>query len=101
MSLDQDAVIEEFQLMYDVLMQVAEDHDVDPDIADIASAAANELEVQFIDSEAEDEDELEDQYDDFIDLIESVLDDLDENEADNTVMGPIRKRLTKAKKLLL
>jgi hypothetical protein len=99
MSLDQDSAIEEYQLMYDVLMEIAQDHNIDPDIADIASAAANELEVQFIDSEAEDEDELEDQYDDFIELIESVIDDFDENDVESSVMSPLKKRLTKAKKL--
>jgi hypothetical protein len=100
MSINQNLAIEEYQLTCDVLMEIAQDHDVPPDVADIALAAANELELQFIDNEQGDTDELEEQYADFIDYLESVIDDLEENELDIVLMSPLKKRLTKARKRL-
>lgn len=100
MSINQNLAIEEYQLTYDVLMEIAQDYDVPPDVADIASAAANELELQFIDNEPDDEDELEDQFADFIDYLESVIDDLEENELDDSQLNPLKKRLSKARKYL-
>lgn len=100
MAINQDLAIEEYQLTCDVLMEIAQDYDVPPDVADIASAAANELELQFIDNEPEDEDELEDQYADFIDYLESVIEDLEENELDDIQLNPLKKRLAKARKRL-
>lgn len=100
MTLNQDLAIEEYQLTCDVLMEIAQDHDVPPDVADIALAAANELELQFIDSESDDDDELEEQYADFIDYLESVIDDLEENDLDNVIINPLKKRLVKARKRL-
>lgn len=100
MSINQNLAIEEYQLTCDVLMEIAQDHDVPPDVADIALAAANELELQFIDNEVSDTDELEEQYADFIDYVESVIDDLEENELDLVLIGPLKKRLSKARKRL-
>lgn len=100
MSINQNLAIEEYQLTCDVLMEIAQDHDVPPDVADIALAAANELELQFIDNEPEDADELEEQYADFVDYLESVIDDLEENELDIILISPLKKRLTKARKRL-
>jgi hypothetical protein len=99
MTINQDLAIEEYQLTCDVLMEIAQDYDVPPDVADIASAAANEVELQFIDNESDDDD-LEEQYADFIDYLESVIDDLEENELDDTQLNLLRKRLTKARKRL-
>ena len=100
MSINQNLAIEEYQLTCDVLMEIAQDYDVPPDVADIALAAANELELQFIDNEVSDTDELEEQYADFIDYLESVIDDLEENELDLVLIGPLKKRLAKASKRL-
>jgi hypothetical protein len=98
MSINQDTAIEEYQLTCDVLMEIAQNYDVPPEVADIALAAANELEMQFIDNAADDEDELEEQYADFIDYIESVLEDLEENELEGKLLNSLQKRLTKARK---
>jgi hypothetical protein len=100
MSITQDLAIEEYQLTCDVLMEIAQDYDVPSDVADIALAAANELELQFIDNELDDADEIEMQYEDFIDYLESVIDDLEENELETSLINPLKKRLTKAKKRL-
>ena len=100
MSINQNLAIEEYQLTYDVLMEIAQDYDVPPDVADIASAAANELELQFIDNEPDDADELEDQFADFIDYLESVIDDLEENELDGSQLNSLKKRLSKTRKYL-
>lgn len=100
MTINQDLAIEEYQLTCDVLMEIAQDYDVPPDVADIALAAANEVEMQFIDNDPDDKDELEEQYADFIDYLESVIDDLEENELDSSSLNPLRKRLTKARKHL-
>ncbi len=100
MTINQNLAIEEYQLTCDVLMEIAQDYDVPPDVADIASAAANELELQFIDNEQDDDDELEEQYADFIDYLESVIEDLEENELDDSQLNPLKKRLAKARKRL-
>ena len=99
MTINQNLAIEEYQLTCDVLMDIAQDYDVPPDVADIALAAANEVEMQFIDNESDDDD-LEEQYADFIDYLESVIDDLEENELDTILLSPLKKRLTKARKRL-
>ena len=100
MTINQNLATEEYQLTCDVLMEIAQDHDVPPDVADIASAAANELELQFIDNEQDDDDELEEQYADFIDYMESVIEDLEDNELDSAALNKLKKRLSKAKKRL-
>jgi hypothetical protein len=81
-------------------MEIAQDHDVPPDVADIALAAANELEMQFIDNDLDDPDEVEEVYADFVDYLESVIDDLEENELEPVLLNPLKKRLTKARKRL-
>jgi hypothetical protein len=100
MSITQDLAAEEYQLMNDVLMEIAQDYSVPPEAADIVLAAANEVELQFLDNEIEDDDELEEQYADFIDYIESVIEDLEDNEVESHLISPLKKRLTKAKKRL-
>jgi hypothetical protein len=100
MTISQNLAIEEYQLTCDVLMEIAQDHDVPPDVADIALAAANELEMQFIDNDLDDPDEVEEVYADFVDYLESVIDDLEENELEPVLLNPLKKRLTKARKRL-
>lgn len=100
MAINQNLAIEEYQLTCDVLMEIAQDYDVPPDVADIASAAANEMELQFIDNEPEDDDEMEDQFADYIDFLESVIEDLEENELDDSQLNALKKRLSKARKQL-
>jgi hypothetical protein len=98
MAINQDSAIEEYQLTCDLLMEIAQDYNVPGDAADIALAAANELELQYIDNELDDDDEINEQYADFIDYLESVIDDLEENELDEDMLRPLQKRLAKAKK---
>jgi hypothetical protein len=100
MTISQNLAIEEYQLTCDVLMEIAQDHDVPPDVADIALAAANELEMQFIDNDLDDPDEVEEVYADFVDYLESVIDDLEENELEPVLLSSLKKRLTKARKRL-
>ena len=98
MALTLKAAMEDYQAAYDILTELAEDYEAAPDVTDIASAAANEIEVQYIEEEAEDEDELEDQYADFIDYLESVIEDLEDNELEGRPLNQLKKCLTKARK---
>jgi hypothetical protein len=100
MTINHDLAIEEYQLMNDVLMEIAQDYDTPPEIGDIALAAANEVEMQFMEVELDDADELKEQYEDFIDYMESVIDDLEDNEIKNSLLSPLKRRLAKAKKRL-
>ncbi len=100
MTINPNSVIEEYQLTCDVLMEIAQDYDVSPDVADIALAAANELELQFIDNPLDDPDEIVEQYADFVDYLESVIEDLEDNELDTASINPLKKRLAQAKKRL-
>lgn len=98
MAINQDSAIEEYQLTCDVLMEIAQDYNIPTDVTDIALAAANELELQYIDNDLDDEDEINEQYADFIEYMESVIEDLEENDLDEETLRPLKKRLAKAKK---
>lgn len=100
MTINQNSAIEEYQLTCDLLMEIAQDYDMPPDLVDIALAAANELELQFIDNEQDNTEELDEQYSDFIEYMESVIEDLEDNELDEMAINRLKKRFSKAKKHL-
>jgi hypothetical protein len=101
MSINLSLATEEYQEVCDVLMEIAQNYDVPAELADIALAAANEVELQFIDSDLEEADEIEEQYAEFVDYLESVIEDLEENELEYALLSPLKKRLNKAKRRLL
>lgn len=98
MALNSDIAAEQYQIMYDALMAVAQDYQAPEKTAEIALAAANKLTLQYIDNAIEDINQLSIQYRAFVHYMEKVLADLENTLVDDALVVPLEKALNNAKK---
>lgn len=98
MAFNSERASEQYQIMCDALMVVAQDYQASEKAAAVALAAANQLTLQYIDNAIEDINQLNNQYAGFIDYMENVLADLENTLIDDVLIVPLQNELKKAKK---
>ena len=98
MALNQHIATEQYQILYDALMDIAQDYEVSEDSAEVALNAANNLTLQYIDKTIADINKLNKQYATFINYIQTVIGDLENTLIDDALIVPLQKALAKAKK---
>ncbi len=98
MSLTQAIATEQYQLACDQLMEIAEDYNASEEASEVALAAAQELTLQFIDQTIEDINDLNRQYDRFINTMTRIIENLERTTLELLLIEPLKQRLQTAKK---
>lgn len=101
MALNSDMATEQYQILYDALMAIAQDYQASEKTAEIALAAANKLTLQYIDNAIENINQLNNQYAAFVNDMENVLDRLENTLIDDALVVPLQNALNKAKKRIM
>ena len=98
MALNSDVATEQYQIVYEALMAIAQDYQAPEKTAEVALAAANKLTLQYIDNTIADINQLNSQYASFIHYMESVLNNLENTLIDDVLVVPLQNALNSAKK---
>ncbi len=98
MSLTKDVADEQYQLICDQLMEIAEDYNASDEVSKLALAAAQKLTLKFIDNNIEEINTLNSQYKTFINDVEIIIANLEQTTLERLLIGPLKQRLQTAKK---
>ncbi len=98
MAVNRELAAEQYQIMCDALMDIAQDYETSDETAGVALDAANHLTLQYIDSTIQDINKLNKHYATFISYMEIVIGDLENTLIDDALIVPLQKALAKAKK---
>lgn len=98
MSITYDTAAEQYQLACDEFMEIAEDYNVSDEASEIALAAAQNLTLNYIDKAIDDINDLNRNYDAFIETMENEIDKLGKTTLERLLLDPLKQRLQTAKK---